>query len=85
MPYVGRLPALAHSRPVIIVAFDPTHVLCVNLEGRLEYVEHKDIEVPWHGDAEAVYWMEYGYAVDSTVATSDDLDSDPDNGSGDSR
>lgn len=86
MPYSGRLPAIAFGKPMLIVGFDPTHVLCVNDEGRLEYIEHKDIEIPLHGDAEAVYWMENGgYALSQTPIPVDAPDAGPDDDTGDSR
>ena len=77
MPYSGRLPAIFLGKPVLIVGFDATHALCINGEGRLVYIEHKDLEIPLHGDAEGVYWMESGYEVSEAAADSSDLGDEP--------
>lgn len=78
MPYAGRLPALHRGRPIIIVGFDATHALCVE-EGRLRYVEHAEIEIPWQGDAEAFVWNELGGQYEEIApAPTDADDDDPD-------
>ena len=83
MPYVGRLPALWGSRPVMIVGFDATHVLCV-VDSMLQYVEHKEITIPWHGDEAAMIWEWYGGPREAD-ASDTDVAVDDDAGDGDTR
>jgi hypothetical protein len=55
-----RLTAMAGDLPVVVVAFDATHGLCVFEDGHLEYIEHRDLRVEFFRDLEAIFWYDYG-------------------------
>ena len=83
MPYVGRLPALWRTQPVLIVGFDATHAMCV-VEGKLHYVEHGELFIPWQGDEGALMWEIYGGPREADGSDLDVAD-DGDAGEGDAR
>ena len=57
MPYITRLRAFRITgEPVAIIGLDAASAIIVTEAGTLEYVDWKDLRVPFFGDAEMDVW-----------------------------
>lgn len=67
----------------MIVGFDATHALCV-VNGEFQYLEHKELQVPWQSDADALLWVEFGGTYEEAgdpAGASDDAGGSDEDGS----